>query len=311
MTTPEGSSTRKPHAWRRLLAGVGLVIVLVLGGSVWPRRGASQSREAPEADAILNIQATMPFQVLIPAYLPAGFAREEVEIQTDRLGPQGEAMVRLIYTHRRGITVTISEWVPHNPEGTGPDAYGGANEASASLPGICTCMRGDTGLYDSTSSTRVMVTSGPLRVLAETSHPEIVLQSLLRAILLTLSPASGLEVTTALEEAVSTYALPPAVPVPVNAEGVQEVVLVVSPSGYTPAHFAVRSGIPVRLVFRQLGYVGCGNELYVRWGPQQQGYLILSSPSDTQVLEFTPEVAGTFAFNCSHLIYQGAMTVEE
>ena len=31
-------------------------------------------------------------------------------------------------------------------------------------------------------------------------------------------------------------------------------------------HFAVKAGVPVRVVFRQLGYVPGGNELLVRWG---------------------------------------------
>ena len=53
---------------------------------------------------------------------------------------------------------------------------------------------------------------------------------------------------------------------PVNADGVQEVQLVVSRSGYTPTHFAVKAGVPVRVVFRQLGYVPGGNILLLRWG---------------------------------------------
>ena len=80
-------------------------------------------------------------------------------------------------------------------------------------------------------------------------------------------PTPGPEVARSLEEIEAQMAnLPPAEEVPVNAEGVQEVMLVVSRSGYTPVHFAVKAGIPVRLTFRQLGYVPGGNELYVRWG---------------------------------------------
>ena len=36
--------------------------------------------------------------------------------------------------------------------------------------------------------------------------------------------------------------------------------LVVSPGGYNPVHFAVKKDLPVRLIFTQLGDVGCGNE---------------------------------------------------
>jgi hypothetical protein len=105
--------------------------------------------------------------------------------------------------------------------------------------------------------------------------------------------------------------LPPAEEVPVNADGVQEVVLVISRSGYTPTHFAVKAGIPVRVVFRQLGYVPGGNILLLRWGQQQEQYLVLSSLTDTQVLEFTPQEPGDYRFRCPHDWYDGVMTVQE
>lgn len=104
--------------------------------------------------------------------------------------------------------------------------------------------------------------------------------------------------------------LPPPEVIPVNAEGVQEVVLVVSRSGYTPLHFSVQAGVPVRLVFRQLGYVPGGNELFVRWGEREQTYLILTSPTDTKVLDFTPNEPGEFRFSCPHDWYEGVMTVQ-
>jgi hypothetical protein len=118
------------------------------------------------------------------------------------------------------------------------------------------------------------------------------------------------EVAASAEDIAAILAsLPPAEEVPLNAEGIQEVVLVVSRSGYTPLHFAVRAGVPVRLVFRQLGYVPGGNELFVRWGDGKETYLILSTPSDTKVLDFTPEEPGEFRFSCPHDWYEGVMTV--
>ncbi len=110
---------------------------------------------------------------------------------------------------------------------------------------------------------------------------------------------------------ITPQALPPAEVVPVNADGVQEVVLVISRSGYTPTHFAVKPGVPVRVVFRQLGYVPGGNILLVRWGSQQEQYLTLDSLTDTETLEFTPEEPGDFRFNCPHYWYEGVMTVQE
>jgi hypothetical protein len=110
---------------------------------------------------------------------------------------------------------------------------------------------------------------------------------------------------------ITPQALPPAEDVPVNADGVQEVVLVISRSGYTPTHFAVKAGIPVRVVFRQLGYVPGGNILLVRWGSQQEQYLTLDTLTDTETLEFTPQETGDFRFNCPHYWYEGVMTVQE
>ena len=110
---------------------------------------------------------------------------------------------------------------------------------------------------------------------------------------------------------ITRQALPPAEVVPVNTDGIQEVVLVISRSGYTPAHFAVKAGVPVRIVFRQLGYVPGGNILLVRWGSQQEKYLTLDSLTDTEMLEFTPQEPGDFIFNCPHYWYEGVMTVQE
>jgi hypothetical protein len=118
------------------------------------------------------------------------------------------------------------------------------------------------------------------------------------------------EVAASAEDIAAMLAnLPPAEEVPVNAEGIQEVVLVVSRSGYTPLHFAVKTGVPVHLVFKQLGYVPGGNELLVRWGEGQETYLILSSPSDTKTIDFTPAEPGEFRFSCPHDWYEGVMTV--
>lgn len=119
------------------------------------------------------------------------------------------------------------------------------------------------------------------------------------------------EVAASLEEIEAMLAnLPPAEKVPVNAEGVQEVVLVVSRSGYTPMHFAVKAGVPARVIFRQLGYVPGGNELFFPWGPGKDAYLILATPTDKKVLDYVPETPGEYRFSCPHDWYVGVMTVE-
>ena len=121
---------------------------------------------------------------------------------------------------------------------------------------------------------------------------------------------SGQGIPALPQRKVTREPLPPAEEIPINADGVQEVMLVVSRSGYTPTHFAVKAGVPVRVVFRQLGYVPGGNILLVRWGQQQEKYLTLSSLTDKQVLEFTPQEPGDFKFNCPHDWYDGVMTVQ-
>ena len=120
------------------------------------------------------------------------------------------------------------------------------------------------------------------------------------------------ELALTLEEIAAQLAnLPPAEEIPLNAEGIQEVMLVVSRSGYTPVHFAVRAGAPVRLTFRQLGYVPGGNELNMRWGPNEGTYVMLASLNDKKVLEFTPQTAGEYRYSCPHEWYWGVMTVRE
>jgi len=120
------------------------------------------------------------------------------------------------------------------------------------------------------------------------------------------------EATRSPEEiAALVNTLPPVEEVPISEDGVQEIVLVVSRSGYTPGHFAVKAGIPVHLTFRQLGYVPGGNILLIHWDAQAEVPLILTAPADTEVLEFTPQEAGDYRFRCPHDWYEGVMTVQE
>jgi hypothetical protein len=124
--------------------------------------------------------------------------------------------------------------------------------------------------------------------------------------------AQAPEIARSLEEIEAQMAdLPEAEVIPVGPDGAQEVKLVVSRSGYTPVHFAVKAGVPVRLTFQQLGYVPGGNELNVRWGPQDITYIMLSSITDKKVLEFTPRLPGDYRFSCPHEWYWGVMTVGE
>jgi hypothetical protein len=292
-TQAKGSRKRK---WAGCLAGILLVVALAAAGYLALKKGSPEPRPAPEAEKVLAAQTALPFQVLIPAYLPAAFEREKIEIRTDASGPDGEAMVELTYTTRGGIRLVLSEWMPRQPAGS-TDANRGIR---------CLC-RSET-VCDMFG---VEVNIGQVRIKAILSVPNVLTYEQMQLILQTLGPAANRLAYAKMAEVPVSYSFPPAVDTPLNAQGIQELTLVVSPQGYTPVHFAVKKGVPVRLVFRQLGEVGCGNELLFEWGKGQAAKLLLASPTDQQVLEFTPEQSGEFRFNCPHLIYRGVMTVTD
>jgi len=104
---------------------------------------------------------------------------------------------------------------------------------------------------------------------------------------------------------------PPPFEVPINERGIQEVNLTITPGSYSPIRFAVKKGIPVKLIFRALGQVGCGNTLIFPADPDNPSALELMSTTDVQTLEFTPQKAGEWIFRCSNDHYRGLFTVRE
>ena len=111
---PSLTSKKSNPPRKGLLVSAFVLLSLLLSGFFWLRISASEPRQAPEAERVLSAQAEMPFQVLIPAYLPKLFNREKMEILTDQLAPNGEKMVRLTYSTRKGDSLTLSEWMPVN-----------------------------------------------------------------------------------------------------------------------------------------------------------------------------------------------------
>src|SRR5512141_3165367 len=95
-----GLTAQKSRPARKgwLLAGIFILLALLIAGVVFIKIGSSGPRAAPEAEQVLQAQADMPFQVLIPAYLPKTFHREKIQIVTDQPGPNGEKMIQLIYS---------------------------------------------------------------------------------------------------------------------------------------------------------------------------------------------------------------------
>jgi hypothetical protein len=278
-----------------MLGGAFLLACLLISGFVWWKNTNSQPRLAPEAEQVLSAQIGLPFQALIPAYLPAHFDREKVEIQLDQTGPGGEPMLQLSYPTPKGNTLVLQEWLPDETQ-----VYTSAIQCQ------CFCMAGQQ-----VGPAQVGIEVGSLRVAIKISASNLLTYEQLSFLLDTMGPAANQQIFSRMAEVPAAFNMPPAVEIPLNAQGVQEVTLVVTPDNYTPQHFAVKKDLPVRLVFRQIGQVGCGNELIFQWGKDKSATLILASAADKKELEFTPEEAGDFRFNCPHLIYRGVMTVEE
>ena len=157
----------------------------------------------------------------------------------------------------------------------------------------------------------IWINVGPLRASIYTADQKLLSQEQLLAVANTMGPASDRQVFSFVLEPPKVLAVepPPPVEAVVNADGVQEVDLVVTPGGYSPLRFAVQKGVPVRLTFRQLGRVGCGNELNLPNGAGDTLAIKLESPTDKEVVEFTPTQAGQYTFFCAHIMYKGLMIV--
>ena len=300
---PQGSLFRQ-RSWL-LFGGLALLVVALLALVIWQVsvNGAPASRDAPEADKVLDVQASMPFQILIPAYMPKEFNRGGVQIQVNQTGPGGEPMVQLTYRMRDGATIFVREWVPVNP----------AMEILAQSRPIETKWGKGWLLSQGDTLNAIWVDVGPLRASLYSPSVKAISKEQLLEMANTLGPASNQQVFyfSVEKPVVKEVAPPPPVEIKVNDQGVQELTLVVTPGGYSPLRFAVRKGIPVKLTFRQLGQVGCGNELIFPADPNSPSELKLASETDKQVLEFTPKQAGEFQFFCSHRMYRGVLTVRE
>ncbi len=292
------------HWNSRLVLILGVCALLLVSGFVaWQMNQNAAPREAPEANRILAAQSSMPFQIMIPAYLPSAFDRAAVQIKTTETGPSGEPMAQLAYRTHKNETVFVREWVPVNPD---------MEILSGSKP-IETKWGKGWMLTQATALVAIWVDVGPTRVsIYSTNLTAITREQLLEAAN-TMGPASGRVVFSFIPDAPVIKDVPPPPPVDakMNADGVQELTLVITPGGYSPIRFAVKRGIPFKLTFRQLGPVGCGNQLTLPTDSANSLSLELHGDGDTEITEFTPQVAGVFQFHCAHNMFRGLMTVSE
>jgi hypothetical protein len=303
--TPSGNgrcTSRHPRRtiWLFLIAGG---IAIAGGAAVLVNVLYPTSTEAPEAARILELQASMPFQILIPGYLPRQFKRGDVEINVSETGPGGEPMVQLAYRTRKGATLFVRQWIPVNPE----------MEVLASSRPIHTKWGRGWMLSQGESLIALWVDVGPLRASLYTSRTEAVSREQILAMADSLGPASNRQVFSFVVDPPRIEEIPPPPPVeiPMSEGGIQELTLVVTPGGYSPLRFAVKKDVPVRLHFRQLGQVGCGNELILPVDPRNPTSLFLTNSSARKSIDFTPRTGGDFQFFCSHQMYRGVMRVRE
>jgi hypothetical protein len=274
-----------------------MLLVLTVGCS------SSAPKNAPEAGKILTAQASMPFQILIPAYLPNAFDRANVVIDTSQIGAGGEPMVQLTYPTAQGEVLFIREWLPVNP---------GLEILSESRP-IVTKWGQGWMLSQGLDLATIWVDIGPLRVSVYTRFLNSIKLEQILEVADTMGPASDQQVFSFVVNAPSIRqaAPPPPLEIKPDANGVQQVTLVVTPGGYSPLRFSVKKGLLVRLIFKQLGDVGCGNELIFPSNPANPVSVKLKSRDDQQVIEFTPQQDGSFEFYCAHQMYRGVMTVHD
>jgi hypothetical protein len=298
-----GRPTRTASGRGAALRRVPLLLLLLAAVAGGVSCGRPVATEAPEAAKVLAVQSRLPFQIMIPAYLPKDFDRAQVGIKVDTTGPGGEPMVELTYRTGAGASLTLQEWVPVNPS---------LEILAASRPIQTKWGRGWL-LNQAGQLVAVWADVGPTRVSVFTTDVSELPAGKILTVAETLGPASNKQVFSFDAQPRTIKEMKPPAPfvVPVNSKGVQALTLVVTPGGYSPLRFSVKKGVPVELTFRQLGQVGCGNELLFPSDPNNPAELKLKSAADQQVLKFTPETVGTFQFYCSHQMYRGLVTVRQ
>ncbi len=297
-----GKNGRRRRIW--LLFGALVLMGLIVIGIWQVSASASAPREAPEAQKVLDVQANIPFQILIPAYLPTVFDRAGMDIKVDTLGPSGEPMAQLAYHTRQGATVFMREWVPVNPD---------MEILSGSRPIETKWGKGWLLTQGGNSLVALWVDVGPLRISIFSPNLNAISREQIVQVAETLGPPSNNQIFAFDIDPPKIKDMPPPPPVEIatNAEGIQEVTLVITPGGYSPLRFAVKKGVPVRLIFRKLGEVGCGDTLIFPADPTSPTALSLDATHDKQVLEFTPQQTGEFQFHCAHMMYRGLFFVHD
>jgi hypothetical protein len=300
-----GKGAGRKFGWRWVFVIAGLVVILS-AALVWKFvTTPPATTEPPEAAKVLAAQANLKnFGILIPAYLPKGFNRADVQIDVTQNGPAGEPAAEMVYRTSKGASLFVAQWVPAN---SGLETLNGSRIIETKWGKSYLLTHSTEGLI------AVWVDIGALRVSLSTADRSVVSREQLVLAAETLGLASNLQAYSFITEVptIKDMAPPPPFDVKTNEQGIQELNLTITPGGYSPMRFSVKKDIPVKLVFRASGQVGCGNTMMFPADPKSPTALSLASKTDVKALEFTPKLSGDFQFECTNNCYRGIMTVKE
>lgn len=87
--------------------------------------------------------------------------------------------------------------------------------------------------------------------------------------------------------------------------GVQQAVVNVTSSGYSPGSFQVKAGVPVQLTVNTKDVYSCASSFLMKAFNVRMNL----GPTDSQTVTFTPTQPGKYQFNCSMGMYRGVMEV--
>jgi hypothetical protein len=261
--------------------------------------------EPPEMVRVLAAQDFMQnFGILIPGYLPRRFDRNKAEIETGQNGPGGEPTADLTYRTKQGSAIFIHQWVPVHPE---LETLSGSRIIQTKWGKSWLLTQGTDGLVN------LWVDIGPLRVSLVSTDRQAASREQLLLVGETLGLASNNQAFSFAPELPQVIDIQPPPPfvVPLNAEGIQELNLTITPGGFTPIRFEVQKGVPVKINFRALGEVGCGNVVMIPTEGVNYAALEVTKTQPLDSVSFTPDETGQFKFFCSSDHYRGIMFVRE
>ncbi|PIR98793.1 hypothetical protein COT87_02880 [Candidatus Collierbacteria bacterium CG10_big_fil_rev_8_21_14_0_10_44_9] len=92
---------------------------------------------------------------------------------------------------------------------------------------------------------------------------------------------------------------------PTIVGGVQSVTINILNSGYSPKHFTVKVGIPVKLTVNAGEVYSCATAFTFH----AFGINAFVKPNTSQIFTFTPDKKGLYTFSCSMGMYSGSMEV--